>query len=194
MADEQIEALDPLTAVAAAHEFVVNDTDDTADDPGGTTKKITYANLHAYGEISVEGNETTTALPNTTDFSSAGTSGQLVIFGTDDGVTASNATASASQDHVQVTNAGTYFLKCEVSFSGSSNDTISFAFFKNNGVTKLGVRTTRKLGSGGDTGSASVSAIVTLAASDTVEIWAQNEGATNTITVEDASISVFRIG
>ena len=194
MADEQIEDLGALTAVATGDLLVIADVSDTTDDAGGTTKKITYADLHAFGEISVEGNATTTSPPNTSDFSSAGTSGQVTIFGVDSAdATESNTDADHTNDHVSVTNAGTYFIHCNISFTGTTGKVISFAFFKNNGATQLGGRTTRKLGST-DIGACSVSVLATLSASDTVEVWCQNETDTTTITIEDCCLSVMRVG
>lgn len=196
MPDERIEDLSggELTAPSPTDLFVVLDRSDGTEDPDGTTKNIEYQNLFAFGEISVEGNATTTSPPNTTDFSSAGTSGQVVIFGVDSAdAPESNVDADHTSGHIAVTNAGTYFIHCNISFNGSTGKSLSFALFKNDGATQLGGRTTRKLGSS-DIGACSVSALATLAANDTVELWCQNETDTSTITIEDCSLSVMRVG
>ena len=80
-----------------------------------------------------------------------------------------------------------------VSFSGGTSDTYSLAFFKNNGATQLGARTTRKLGTGGDIGSAVVAAQATLTAGDTVELWMQNETDTSAATVQDCAMTLNRV-
>ena len=42
---EQIEEQAELTELAAADQFLVNDVSDTTDDAGGTTKRISAANV-----------------------------------------------------------------------------------------------------------------------------------------------------
>ena len=52
MADQQIEALTAITALASGDEFLVNDVSDTTDDANGSPKKITHASmLNHYGAI-----------------------------------------------------------------------------------------------------------------------------------------------
>jgi hypothetical protein len=45
MADQQIEALTAITALASGDEFLVNDVSDTTDDANGSPKKVTHASL-----------------------------------------------------------------------------------------------------------------------------------------------------
>ncbi len=190
MADEQIEALGALTAVATGDELLINDVSDTTDDANGTAKKITYADLHAYGEITAEGNSTALTISSaSTDWSNAV---QVTTFGQNGA--SDNTTPDHTNDHITIDVTGVYFVKAEMSFSGGSSDTYSFALYKNNKATILGVRTTRALGTGGDVGSASISTVVSLTATDTVEVWIQNETVGADATVQDASLSVFRVG
>lgn len=45
MADQQIEALTAITALASGDEFLVNDVSDTTDDANGSPKKVTHSTL-----------------------------------------------------------------------------------------------------------------------------------------------------
>ena len=195
MADERIEDISggELTAVASGDLFVVLDVSDTTDDGDGTTKYISYQNLNAYGSITVEDNATETTISGTqTDFGANAV--QVVTFGAN-GV-ALNTTPDHTNDHITIDVAGVYQIALSMSFSGEANDTYSFAIFKNNKATQLGTRATRVIGSGGDVGSASLVAMASLDVNDTIEVWIQNEdGVTNfNCTVEDASLTVFRVG
>jgi hypothetical protein len=144
----------------------------------------------AYGEISVEGNATTTTFAGaSTDFSNAT---QVLIFDTNHG-SSSAVTPDHTNDHLTLGATGTYFVKAEISFSGGISDTYSFAVFKNNGATQLTPRTTRMLGTGGDVGSASCSGIFAGTSGDTIEAWMQNEDDTSAATVQDCTLTVFRI-
>jgi len=66
---------------------------------------------------------------------------------------------------------------------------------KNDGATTLSpVHAHRTLGSGTDTGSISLMGIVTLSASDTVELWAGTDSGTDRdVTFEDVALSVMKI-
>jgi len=195
MADERIEDISggELTTPASNDLMVILDVSDTTDDADGTTKNITYQNLHAYGKIYVESNSTATTISGTqTDFGANAV--QVAVFDTNG--ESNNTTPDHTNDHITIDVTGEYVISATLSFSGEANDTYSFAFFKNNKGTQLGTRSTRKIGSGGDVGSASLSTIAALTATDTIEIWIQNEdGTTNfNCTVEDASFYVARVG
>ena len=140
-----------------------------------------------YGSIYADSNATTTTFSGaSTDWTNKV---QVTVFDTN-GASSSGVTPDHTNDHVTVSNAGPYLLHASISFSGGSSDTLSFAFFKNNGATQLGNRTTRKLGTGGDVGACDISAAVDLSASDTVELWVQNESDTDAITIQDINFEV----
>lgn len=109
----------------------------------------------------------------------------------------SNAmTPSHSQDHITVDNAGKYLCTVSISFSGTGSVDWTFHVYKNNGTTKFdNVHTNRKLGAGGDIGSASMSGIIDLAENDTVELWMEHaEGVNKNITIQDCTLSLVQIG
>lgn len=146
----------------------------------------------ASAEISAESNATTTTFSgSSTDFSNKV---QVVIFDTDG--PSEGITPDHTNDHITIATGygGKYLILVSISFSGGGNNVISFAAFKNNGATQITNRTTRKLGTGGDTGSAVNVGIADLSAADTVELWIQNEAATTALTIEDVSFTVTRIG
>ena len=144
----------------------------------------------AYGSLSIEGGTTATTFGgSSTDFTNKS---QITVFDTDGSSLA--MTPVNAQDHLVIRRTGEYQLFATVSFIGGSTDVYSLAFFKNNGVTKLGSRTTRKIGSGAtDTGACSVSALETLTAGDTVELFIQNETDTSDCTIQDCVFSAIQI-
>ena len=143
-----------------------------------------------YASLTTESNAVETTFAGTSaDFSQMS---QVTIF-TANGI-AAGLTPDHTNDHITVANAGDYEMTINFSFSGGLLDTYSFAFFKNNGATQLGgTRLTRKLGTGGDVGSASLTVQATLAAADTIEVWMQNEDDTSAALIEDAEFSMRRL-
>jgi hypothetical protein len=140
-----------------------------------------------YGEITVEGNATTTTFSgSSSDFTNKV---QVVIFDTN-GISSVGVTPDHTNDHLTIVNAGPYLVHTDVTITGGNSNTISFALFKNNGATQLGERATVKLNSASDEIALSLTHIVDLAANDTVELWVQNENHTTAITVEDADLLV----
>jgi hypothetical protein len=184
-----------LTALTENTSPVKDDLLYMVDDPAGTPldRKVEFENLpKATGmgaTISVEGNSTATTISSSsTDWSNAV---QITVFDTDGAE--NNATADHTNDHITVDVAGTYLILINLSFSGGLSDTYSFSAFKNNGATRLGPLATRKLGTGGDVGSAGLTALATLSATDTVEVWIQNEDATSDCTIQDGSLTIIRV-
>jgi hypothetical protein len=143
----------------------------------------------AYGSLTVESNATTTTFAGTsTDFSNKS---QVTVFDTEGA--AVGVTPSATEDHITIADTGVYIIDTHLAFSGGTTDSYSFAFYKNNGATKLGPRVTRKMGAGGDVGAISMKTIIALTAADTVELWVQNEDDTTALTLQDGSFSVISI-
>lgn len=186
MADTKLSAIAVELTAPAIGDYMY-----AVDDPAGTPASVYITmegitQVRVLGEISVEANATTTTFSGaSTDFSNKS---QVTIFDTNGQSTF--ATPDHTNDHITVNADGKRVIRAEVSFSGGSSDTYSFAIFKNNGATQLGARTTRKLGTGGDVGSASVQAIADLTSGDTIELWMQNEDDTSAATVQDCSLIV----
>jgi hypothetical protein len=68
--------------------------------------------------------------------------------------------------------------------------------YKNNGATEYpNVHSNRSLSGGGsDTGSMSMSGIISATANDTLELWVWNETNTNNVILEDATMSFNYLG
>jgi hypothetical protein len=87
--------------------------------------------------------------------------------------------------------AGDYLIIFQSSFSGSNNATFELEFYLNQVAT--GYKTSRKLGSAGDVGSASLIGLGSLVDGDEIEIFVDG-GAGESLTVEDAQLIAVRIG
>jgi hypothetical protein len=102
--------------------------------------------------------------------------------------------ANNSSEDITVGINGIYYVSASLSISGGANDTLSFAIFANNGASQLTARSTVKLDASGSVTNAVSCGIVTVFATNTLEVWIQNESTTTDCTVEDAAFSAFRIG
>ena len=146
-----------------------------------------YGGIHAYDandEITI----TTAGIANKV---------QITTFDTDDA--AVGTTPAHGSDHITIDIAGTFLVTASVSIASAAAggaDEVGIAVFKNNGATLFeNLHAHRKLTGGFvDTGSVSISGIVALAATDTVEMWLWNEDSTDNIVVDDISLSVCRVG
>lgn len=102
--------------------------------------------------------------------------------------------ANNTQEDITVGADGIYFVNATLSVSGAGSDQLSFAVFANNGASQLTARSTFKLDSAGAVTNVVCSGIVSLFATNTLEVWIQNESSSSDCTVEDAAFSAFRIG
>jgi len=140
-----------------------------------------------FGEIWVQGNATpdtiaTATLAQVTRFANNGES--------------NNTTPDHSQDHITIIKKGKYLVTISLAFKGDASVEWDFRLGINNGSGFcLNVHTDRKLGAGGDVGSASLSGICDFAVGDTIELWMKHEAGVNkSITVEDCTMSLVQIG
>lgn len=174
---------------------LVFDVSDTTQHADGSSYQLTWSilkdELYGYGEIKAESNATATTITTaSTDFSNKV---QVTIFDTN-GSSDTNATPDHTTDDITVNAAGVYRVTVTASISGSASDKISLAAFKNNGATQITARGTMTLDASGNTQSVTCSGLASLAATDTVELWIQNETDTDNVTVEDVSLTVERVG
>ena len=140
-----------------------------------------------YGEIWVMGNATadtiaTATLSQMTRFANNGES--------------NNTTPDHTNDHITILKKGKYLVIISLAFKGDASVEWDFRLYTNNRATAFNnVHTDRKLGAGGDVGSASLSGICDFAVNDTVELWMKHEAGVNKdITVEDCTLSIVQIG
>ena len=156
------------------------------DKDGGLVFPTTDSGL-AFGEISVEGN-------STSDTIATNTWHQVTRF--DTASVSSRTTPDATENHITIDEAGMYLVTISVAFSGDNSVDWEASLFKNNGSTEItNVHMNRKLGSGGDIGSASMSGICDCASTDTMELWFRHQAGVNkSITFQDVTMSVVKIG
>ena len=144
----------------------------------------------AYGGISTTTNSTETVIAG------AGTPVQVTIFQTNS--PSNNTTPDHTNDHVTISKAGDYMINVSATVNSVSGAASRFEMTvqKNNGASDVGaLHCDRNLGGGGsEAGVISMSGIATLAASDTIEVWIENETNTQNYIVEDIDLSLIQIG
>jgi hypothetical protein len=140
-----------------------------------------------YGGISAEDNTTAITITVQNDWY------QVDTFDTN--MPENNVDGDHTNDHVQVKADGVYRVTYYACFSGGGGDEYEMQLFVNNGATAVpGTKVSRKLGASGDVGACGATALVSLDADDTVELWIRDvEAAVNDATVTDTSITVERI-
>ncbi len=143
-----------------------------------------------FAEISVVGNSTETAI------AVAGTAVQVTIFDTNG--PSNNGTPDHTNDHITIVKAGHYFIAVSATINsvGGPGSKFELTVQKNNGAAEIGaLHCDRDIaGGGGVAGVISMSGIVDLAVSDTIEVWIENETNTANYVVEDITLSLFQLG
>ena len=104
----------------------------------------------------------------------------------------STCTPSATTDDITVTDAGDYLVTAQMSFSGTLSKTFVIEIY--NGGIATNLKCTRKLGTSGDVGSASVVGIITLAAADYISLFHSSTDGGTTFTLADAQLTITKIG
>jgi len=140
-----------------------------------------------FGEVWVMGN-------STADTVATATNTQMTRFANEG--ESNLTTPSATTDDITILKAGMYLVTISVAFKGDASVEWDFTLYKNNGATSFdNVHCDRKLGAGGDVGSASMSGICDFAVNDTIELWMKHEAGVNKdITIEDCTLSIVQIG
>jgi len=140
-----------------------------------------------FGQIYTTGGSTEQTI------TTAGTYEKVTGFATD-GIS-DNATASSANDNITLPadGAGTYKISLAICFSGTVSSTWKFKVRKNGSADVAGLTLIRKLGTGGDIGSSSISGLATLANSDVITIEATSDGDGDGMTIVDATLNVRRI-
>lgn len=143
-----------------------------------------------FGEIGVYNNVGQTAIAG------AGTKVQYDSFNTD-GVS-NNITPDEANEQLTIDHAGIYQVTLSIHASGVAGGAVLFSFdiYKNNGGTHLtNLHAHRNFAAGvSDIASISISGLVSLSASDDLELWVTNETNTDNITLNDVTLSVIQVG
>lgn len=144
---------------------------------------ISATHTPAYGTMSVQGNASAEA---TTD----ATPRPIALWDTDG--LASNMTVDSTTDNdITAGLGGKYLVNLDVSFSGTASKTFAVEIYKNGAAT--GFSLIRKLGTGGDVGSASCHGMVTLAAGDTLTTYQSSTDGGTAFTLVDGQLTAYRV-
>jgi len=107
-------------------------------------------------------------------------------------------TPDHTNDHITVVKTGVYLVTASISISstGGTSYEVMFGCWKNNGATEfLNLHSHRMLaGGGGDKGSMTISGLVSLTATDTLELWCANITNTNNVIIESITLSAVMVG
>ncbi|GAF92242.1 unnamed protein product [marine sediment metagenome] len=101
------------------------------------------------------------------------------------------ATAAHASDQIAIVDAGDYYVSAFVAFSGTQSKTFVVEIYAD-GVAS-GIRLNRKLGTGGDVGSASCGGVLALSALDVVTLYQHSSDGGTAFTMTDGSLNVFRL-
>ena len=104
---------------------------------------------------------------------------------------AEGLTVDTAGSQITIDEAGDYLVIGSISFSGTLSKIFNVAIYKNTSTT--GYALERKLGVGGDVGSAIVSGIVTCAALDDISLYQSSTDGGTVFTATDAQLSVIRL-
>jgi hypothetical protein len=109
-----------------------------------------------------------------------------------------DCTPDATNNNITITRAGVYMcnVSAVVKSVGAPTQTIGLNVKLNSGVTTASNMHAHRLLAGGglDTGSVSLSGLLTVVVGDTVELWIANDSTTDNLIVEDANMTVHQVG
>jgi hypothetical protein len=145
----------------------------------------------SFAGISAKNNVTATTI------TTANTYVQFTGFDTDDA--ANNLTPDYTNAHITVDTAGFYEISAAISASslGGTAYTINVQIMINNGASTFNnLHSHRRLSGGGtDSGFLAIGpSAVSLSASDTVELWVENQTNTNDVLFENVALYVKKVG
>ena len=108
-------------------------------------------------------------------------------------VSSDNITPDFNDDRITVNHVGVLFCGLQASFSGGNNAVVEGAIYVD-GVRRESIRFRRKLGTGGDVGSASALGIINITGTPVdVELYAKADTGTPNFKLESGQVWVFGI-
>lgn len=131
----------------------------------------------------VEGNSTAEA---TTDATPRKIAGPTFVQKIAEGLSVDEA-----NNMITIDTAGDYYVMASICFSGSLSDTFNVTIYQD--TTSSNLTLERKLGTGGDIGSANVSGIISCAADEDISLYHSSSDGGNAFTATDMQLSVFRL-
>lgn len=118
-----------------------------------------------------------------------GTPAVLTCFAAN--MAASLVTPDHTTDTLTITRAGVYAISVQMSFSGTLNEQVTVELYVD-GVAS-GLKFDRKLGSGGDVGSASLAGLLSLDAGDVLDLRVNSDGTSISVTVTQGQLAVHSV-
>jgi hypothetical protein len=149
---------------------------------GGGVNGFTLVNDGVYCVMSVQGG-------STAEITTDGTPRKVAAWNTDgicNGMTSDHTTGNDITADV----AGTFLVNVQVSFTGSNAHTFDLELYDSGVATGFALQ--RKMSAGGDVGSGSIIGIVTLSATDTLELYHSTSDG-NAFTAIEAQMTAHRI-
>jgi hypothetical protein len=101
--------------------------------------------------------------------------------------------ADKANNRLTVSVDGTYFVFAQFGFSGSVATEYHFHGMKNAATHINELGTHRKIGTGGDVGSCSMGALITLTANDYIQVYVEADSSAS-VTVEAAQFLAIKVG
>lgn len=141
--------------------------------------------LSGFGHISVLGGATAQGSITTTPV-------KVTAFAAD-GPSSADVTPAHGDDSITVSVAGKYAVGAQVSFSGTASKTFLFRIYVDGVISTLGFQ--RKLGTGGDVGSAGLPpcCFLSLTAGQVVTLYVHSSDGGTDITVVDGQLGLDRV-
>jgi len=112
---------------------------------------------------------------------------------TDNFISTDHVLPNYLEGKITISIVGTYFVGVQTSFAGSTNSTINGAIFVD-GVIQDGIRFRRKLGTGGDVGSASALGLIAVTGAPVdLDFRVKRDAGTGVFTLQAGQIWVFGV-
>ncbi len=188
MADSKLTALSAFTPVLTD---IIYGVDDPA--AAKTPGKVTLTALLALFEANwirasgVMSAQATSSAEATTD----GTPRKITAWNTD-GLETNMTVDSTTGNDITADVAGEFHIMTKISFSGTASKTFQVEIYVNGSAT--GFASDRKLGAGGDVGSAMACGLVDLSATDRIQVYHSSSDGGSAFTVTEAQLVAYRTG
>jgi hypothetical protein len=180
---QSITPLPVLAAPALTDELIVQD------DPSGVPV-ASRSTIESILDLAQGGIGSISHALGSTDSTSVGT-GYVKINNTawDASVSTGDVVASHANGEITAATAGTYLVGATIGFGGSINTTFTFAVHVD-GVEQPQLAVVRKLGSGGDVGSANLDGAVVLTAGQVADLRVKADGAGKSMDMESGNLTI----
>jgi hypothetical protein len=151
-----------------------------------TTAEIQESLDGVFGEIYTHENSTTQSIPTGATYT------KVINF--DANGESNNCTPDFTNSKITITKPGTYFVSCPVSFTEAGSNENWFMSIFADGVEQDDIHFERRIGTGGDYGSASMSGFISASSAIDVDLRVRHDNAgARTLTVRYCNLSVNRV-